>query len=84
MAIKGVTSVPSGRTSPTCTVHQQARAVVQLSLREHEIILANSWRARKWEPFKTHDMEGTPSWTNLTPTSATSRSPKAMRRRSRT
>ena len=67
MVIKGRDFSPLSKS--LLFLHQQARDVVNLSLREQEIILANSRRARKWDPIETHNREGNPfpdySYTNL-------------------
>ena len=36
-------------------IHQQARDVAKLGLREHETLLAVARAAKKWEPIETHD-----------------------------
>ena len=53
MAIKGHNFSPLSKN--LLVLHQQARYVVK-----HEMILANSRKARKWEPQETHNMEGKP------------------------
>ena len=58
MAIMSLDFRPLGKTLHI--LHQQARDVAKLSLREHKILLCNARRARKWSPVAAHD-----GWGNM-------------------
>ena len=48
-------------------LHQQARDVSKLGLREHETLVASARGARNWDPIITHDEIGN-FYTDFTPT----------------
>ena len=56
MAIRSLDFGPLGETLHV--LHQQARDVAKLSLREHKILLCNARRARKGSPIMTRDRLG--------------------------